>query len=75
MHHPKSEFRRYGCARKEVSVDSFSTDVETVRVLALQRRESDLLGKLEQCIPPVDQHRADLERVRSELSEARRSGR
>jgi hypothetical protein len=26
---------------------------------------------LEQCVPPVDRHRADLERVRSELNEAR----
>jgi hypothetical protein len=42
-----------------------------VRIQTLERREADLVSRLEQCIPPVDQHRADLERVRSELAAAR----
>jgi hypothetical protein len=37
----------------------------------LERLERDLRHKLEHCIPPVDQHRHELERVRSELSQAR----
>ena len=41
------------------------------RIAVLEARESDLLRKLEQCIPPVDQHRYELERVRTELASAR----
>ena len=55
----------------EVLVDPIRAEVQTVRILALERREADLVSRLEQCMPPVDQHRADLERVRSELNEAR----
>jgi len=33
--------------------------------------EADLRRKLEQCVPPVDQHRRELERVRSELEALR----
>ena len=43
----------------------------TDRVHLLERREADLLDKLQRCIPPVDQHRAELERVRTELADAR----
>ncbi|MDA2978913.1 MAG: hypothetical protein O3B42_04005 [Actinomycetota bacterium] len=42
-----------------------------VRIAALELQQSDLLMRLEQCIPPVDQHRRDLERVRTELSSLR----
>jgi hypothetical protein len=42
-----------------------------VRIAALEVRESNLLRKLEQCIPPVDQHRYELERVRTELESLR----
>jgi hypothetical protein len=42
-----------------------------LRIALLKARESDLLRKLEQCIPPVDQHRYELERVRTELASAR----
>jgi hypothetical protein len=45
----------------------------TNRVELLVSRESELVRKLEQCIPPIDQHRRDLERVRSELQELRRA--
>jgi hypothetical protein len=38
-----------------------------LRSAVLEARESDLLRKLEQCIPPVDQHRYELERVRDGL--------
>jgi hypothetical protein len=43
----------------------------THRIAALEIRESNLLRKLEQCVPPVDQHRYELERVRTELESAR----
>ncbi len=52
-------------------MDPIRGEIQTVRILALERREADLVSRLEQCMPPVDQHRADLERVRSELNEAR----
>ncbi|MFO7699037.1 MAG: hypothetical protein R6W79_00325 [Acidimicrobiia bacterium] len=38
------------------------------RIGTLRSLESELLHNLERCIPPVDQHRRELERVRSELS-------
>jgi hypothetical protein len=41
------------------------------RIAALEVRESGLLRKLEQCIPPVDQHRHELERMRTELASIR----
>ena len=41
------------------------------RITALERLEADLVERLVRCIPPVDQHRTDLERVRSELVHAR----
>ncbi|MFC2153509.1 hypothetical protein ACFLQ7_02625 [Actinomycetota bacterium] len=37
----------------------------------LERREADLRHKLERCVPPVDQHRRELERVRAEMAEVR----
>jgi hypothetical protein len=42
-----------------------------LRIAALEARESDLLRKLERCVPPVDQHRYELERVRTELASVR----
>ena len=39
-------------------------------VRSLQLIEADLLDKLQRCVPPVDQHRADLERVRSQIAHA-----
>ena len=57
--------------RREVHVEMVPNDFETDRVRLLEGMEADLVGRLEQCIPPVDQHRADLERVRWELAEAR----
>jgi hypothetical protein len=42
-----------------------------LRIAVLESRESDLLRKLEQCVPPVDQHRYELERVRTELASVR----
>ncbi|HSJ71827.1 MAG TPA: hypothetical protein VLA29_09315 [Acidimicrobiia bacterium] len=38
------------------------------RIRTLRTVESELVHNLERCIPPVDQHRRELERVRSELS-------
>jgi hypothetical protein len=38
------------------------------RIRTLRSLESELVHNLERCIPPVDQHRRELERVRSELS-------
>lgn len=38
------------------------------RIRTLRILESELIHNLERCIPPVDQHRRELERVRSELS-------
>jgi hypothetical protein len=52
-------------------VEPVPSDSEVVRIRTLERLEVDLVARLEQCIPPVDQHRVDLERVRSELTEAR----
>jgi hypothetical protein len=46
-----------------------------LRITALEVRESELLRKLEQCIPPVDQHRYELERVRTELALVRNTER
>ena len=40
-------------------------------IAALKVRESNLLRKLERCIPPIDQHRYELERVRTELESFR----
>jgi hypothetical protein len=51
-------------------VDSQSTPI-TNRIAALEERQSDLMNKLQHCIPPVDQHRRELERVRSDLSSLR----
>jgi hypothetical protein len=47
-----------------------------VHVVDLERREADLRHKLERCVPPVDQHRRELERVRAEIAtvRARESG-
>ena len=55
-------------------MEPVSFEVQTVRILKLERQESDLVERLERCIPPVDQHRAELERVRSELSQLRDTG-
>jgi hypothetical protein len=44
---------------------------ELKNVRMLQERELDLVAKLERCIPPVDKHRHDLERVRTELASMR----
>jgi hypothetical protein len=38
------------------------------QIAMLQARELDLVVKLERCIPPVDKHRHDLERVRTKLA-------
>ena len=46
-----------------------------LRIATLEVRESDLLRKLEQCVPPVDQHRYELERVRTDLASERNAGR
>ena len=46
-----------------------------LRIAALEVRESNLLRQLEQCIPPVDQHRHELERVRTELALVRNTER
>ena len=35
----------------------------------LRRTEADLLDKLHRCIPPVDQHRTELERIRSRIAD------
>jgi hypothetical protein len=51
-------------------VDSQSTPI-TNRIAALEARQSDLMNKLQHCVPPVDQHRRELERVRSDLSSLR----
>lgn len=48
-----------------------SDDASSARIVMLERREAKLVARLEQCIPPVDQHRAELERVRTELGIAR----
>ena len=37
----------------------------------LERREAELRHKLERCVPPVDQHRRELERVRAEIAAVR----
>lgn len=37
----------------------------------LERREADLRHMLERCVPPVDQHRRELERVRAEMAAVR----
>lgn len=41
------------------------------RVANLVVIESDLVRKLEQCVPPVDQHRRELERVRDQIANLR----
>ena len=41
------------------------------RVADLVALESELVRKLEQCVPPVDLHRRELERVRSEIATVR----
>ena len=46
-----------------------------LRIAALEVRESGLLRKLERCIPPVDQHRYELERVRTALASERNNER
>jgi hypothetical protein len=43
------------------------------RLGALAQREADLVRMLTHCTPPVDQHRRELERVRSELADLRRA--
>jgi hypothetical protein len=37
----------------------------------LDRRERELIDLLQRCIPPVDQHRHDLQRVRTERERLR----
>lgn len=46
--------------------DDGPTNVDPLR--ALEERELALVAKLERCLPPVDQHRTELERVRSQLA-------
>jgi hypothetical protein len=43
------------------------------RMDLLTQREAELVRMLAHCTPPVDQHRRELERVRSELAELRRA--
>ena len=62
-----------GRVRLEVGMDDPVEYTIVNRVELLTSRESELVRKLEQCIPPVDQHRRDLERVRSELQMLRSS--
>lgn len=51
------------------------TDEATTRRLAdLDRREAELLDRLQRCIPPVDQHRHELQRIRTERDELRGLG-
>jgi len=49
-----------------------ATTADPLRIL--DARASDLVAKLERCLPPVDQHRTELERVRSQLAAMRRAG-
>lgn len=60
--------------RRLVSLHVTTSD-ETQRysknVQLLLAKELDLVVKLERCIPPVDKHRRDLERVRTELASVR----
>lgn len=46
----------------------------TIRIATLEARQSELMNKLQHCVPPVDQHRRELERVRSDLSTLRAEG-
>ena len=43
-------------------------------LISLRQTEADLLDKLQRCVPPVDQHRAELERVRTHIAEASSTG-
>ncbi len=46
----------------------------SARIEELERTEAELMDKLIHCVPPVDLHRRELERVRSELQALRDSG-
>lgn len=50
-----------------------TTPDRDARITELTRAEADLLDKLQRCIPPVDQHRHELMRVRAELDRLRQS--
>ena len=54
-------------------MEPVADDAPIARIVVLERREAELVARLEQCIPPVDQHRAELERVRTELSAVRQA--
>ncbi|MEA1901896.1 MAG: hypothetical protein U9N56_00040 [Actinomycetota bacterium] len=62
------------------TVESLMSDIQSEQdhavltsIERLQVQESDLVHKLERCVPPVDQHRQDLNIVRSQLEELRGS--